>query len=84
MVTNYPSGHPSGVAIDVNSFGYVICEHCLVVEERNREVEPLPKCKHCKRYMEVLLCDKCNEEAMYEVNERDVNAASHFCKGHLR
>jgi hypothetical protein len=84
MLSNYPPGHPTGTTLEMSSFGYVICEHCLLTQERKREIEPLPQCPSCNRFMEVLLCDQCENEAEYEVYERDVNAASHFCKEHVR
>lgn len=84
MLSNYPPGHPTGVEAAEHEFGFVWCERCNRVESRERETEPLPRCKFCNEWMEPLLCDRCEEEAVVEVYERDTNAAIHYCLAHAK
>lgn len=79
-LSNFPPGHPTGVQTTEGRWG--ICQGCESVMDMDPELKQ--NCPNCGGTVQVLQCEDCEEPATVERYERDVNAASWFCKKHAR
>ena len=66
------------------TYGFVWCLSCGRIHERKSETEPIPFCRDCEEWMEVLLCDVtgCEEEATVRLDDQAKLFLQYRCEEH--